>query len=243
MLFFTYQSDLPPQVGFSLYSPAHLATLVLLVCLCALCAKRFRASAAAVQQRVTRALGLLLLLWELLRTAVYWHIGFMGVGELPLHLCGLAVFLCFFHSLWSADWLGQVLYALCLPGTCAALLFPDWTMYPFFSFVSLHAFAAHGLLVLYIVMQTASGRIVPRLSALWKPVLFLCAVVPPVALFNRHFHTNYMFLSLPSPGSPLVALSEWAGGTRAGYLCLFAALIFAVMVLMELPFARAARHK
>ena len=242
-MFFTYAADLPPDVGFSLFSAPHLCALAAIALLCFVCARRFRAAQAPARRHGTQALGLTIVVLDIVRTVVYHDMGCMNVYELPLHLCGMAVYLCAIHSLWKPDWLGQVLYALCLPGACSALLFPDWTMYPFFSFVSLHSFAAHGLIVLYIVLQTAGGTIRPRLSAVWKPVLFLCVVVPPVAWFDIRFQANYMFLQLPSPGSPLVFLAQLAGGSHAGYLVLFALVIFCVMVLMDVPFSLAYRQK
>ncbi|MDO5784652.1 MAG: TIGR02206 family membrane protein [Eubacteriales bacterium] len=236
-MFFAYETALPQGVGFSLYSLPHIAALAVIILSCIFCSIAYRRTGQVPRQHISHAIGITILLMEILRTVVYHFMGGMNLYELPLHLCGMAVFLCAVHSLWKPDWLGQVLYSLCLPGAWAALLFPDWAMYPFFSFVSLHSFAAHGLIVLYITLQTASGEIRPRLSAVWKPVLFLCIVVPPVMWFDRRFHANYMFLQLPSAGSPLVFLSELAGGSLVGYLFLFAVTIFCVMVIMDLPFA------
>ncbi|MDO4175426.1 MAG: TIGR02206 family membrane protein [Eubacteriales bacterium] len=242
-MFFTYQANLPAGVGFSLYSAPHVCMLGAIVTLCLYGARRFRAASAMQQTHITHIFGVAILLVEIVHIFAYAFMGGMSIYELPLHLCGITVYLCALHSLWKPDWLGQVLYSLCLPGAWCALLFPDWVAYPFFSFASLHSFAAHGLLVLYITLQTASGAIRPRLSAIWKPVLFLCAVVPPVMWFDRRFDANYMFLQLPSAGSPLVFLSRLAGGSLPGYLLLFAVVIFCVMALMDLPFAIRARHK
>lgn len=229
---------LPPDGGFGLFSAAHLAVLGGIALLCAVYTIRFRHRCAAAQRRTARLLGGTVLLLELVRVAAFCITGCMNIGLLPLHLCGLAVYLCAIHSRMPADWLGQTLYALCLPGACAALLFPDWSRYALVSFVSLSSFAIHTLVVLYIILQTACGAIRPRLRAIYKPIAFLCIVVPPVALFNRRFGTNYMFLQTPSAGSPLVLLYHLADGSYAGYLVLYAAIIGIVMTAMLLPFAR-----
>lgn len=233
-MFFTYLTDLPADVGFSLYGPSHMCTLALILLCCIIGCHWFRRQSHARQEVFTHRLCVLILLTELVRIAVYAAVGALNQYELPLHLCGLAVYLCAIHSLWKPDWLGQVLYTLCLPGAWCALLFPDWTCYPFFGFFSLHSFFAHGLLVFYIHLQAAAGIIRPRLSAIWKSVLFLCLVVPPVYWFDRCFHANYMFLQLPSDGSPLLLLSRLAGGNAAGYLLLFGVVVFSMMVLMDL---------
>lgn len=139
-MFFTYASHLPRGVGFSLFSAPHLCTLAAILLFCLFGARWYKKLPDRKRRRCARTLGLLLFLADMLRYAVYWRMGGLSIYELPLHLCGLAVYLCILHSLWKPDWLSQTLYTLCLPGACCALVFPDWTMYPFFSFVSLHSF-------------------------------------------------------------------------------------------------------
>ena len=233
-MFFTYWTDLPADAGFSLYGPLHLCMLTIILLCCILGCRWFRRQPPDRQEGFTHRLGVLILLTELACIGVYAATGSLNRYELPLHLCGIAVYLCAIHSLWKPDWLGQVLYTLCLPGAWCALLFPDWTCYPFFGFFSLHSFFAHGLLVFYIHIQTAAGFIHPRLSAIWKPILFLCLIVPPVYWFDRQFDANYMFLQLPSDDSPLLLLPRLAGGNPAGYLFLFALVVLGMMTLMDL---------
>lgn len=136
-----------------------------------------------------------------------------------------------------ADWMGQVLYDLCLPGVWCALLFPDWVRYPLLSYPSLHSFATHALVSIYVVMQLSTRRIQPRLSAIWKPILFLCVTVPAAAIANNALGTNFMFIAVPSPGSPLEFLSSLAGGSHALYLVFFGLLAIIVMTIMYIPFA------
>lgn len=242
-MFFVYETQLSHAAGFSLYGLPHLCTLAGIFLSCLIGARWYKRQPDSTRHSFSHALGLTIFLLDILRYVVYWRIGGLSIYELPLHLCGLAVYLCILHSIWKPDWLGQVLYTLCLPGACCALLFPDWTHYPFWSFVSLHSFLAHGLLVFYIVLQTASGEILPRLSAIWKPILFLCAVVPPIYWFNTQWHTNYMFLQLPSPDSPLELLACWAHGSHALYLVLFAGIIFLIMLGMNGLYSKIQHHK
>ena len=159
--------------------------------------------------------------------------GHLTVYSLPLHLCELAPFLYLLFSWRSWNWLGQVLYTLCLPGAAAALVFPDWTVYPQWSLMNINSFLVHGLLILFPVLQLAAGTIRPRLSAIWKPLLFLAVVTPPIWLFNRTWGTNYFFLNTASPNSPLALLLEVTG--PAWYLPAYALLAVAVMVVLLLP--------
>lgn len=233
-MFFAYPTDLPAGSGFSLYGPLHLGMLGMILLCCFMGCRWFCRQSPAKQEVFTHRLGILILLTELMRIGVYMSVHALNHYELPLHLCGIAVYLCAIHSLWKPDWMGQVLYALCLPGAWCALLFPDWTNYLFFSFFSLHSFFAHALIVFYIHIQTASGIIHPKLSAIWKPIVFLCLVVPPIYWFDRQFDANYMFLQLPSDGSPLLFLSRLAGGNIATYLFLFALVVLGMMTCMYL---------
>jgi hypothetical integral membrane protein (TIGR02206 family) len=167
----------------------------------------------------------------------------MSTWYIPLQLCDLAMFVCLLHAYFRTDFLGQVLYSLCMPGACLALLFPDWTAYPALNYESIFGFLVHGLIVAYAATQLSSGRIKPDIKKIWKPVVFLCVVVPPIYALNKLWDTNFFFVNWPSPGSPLMLLWDMGGGT-AGYLLIYAAVAFAAMAVMYLPFVlKAAGNK
>ena len=159
--------------------------------------------------------------------------GHLNVYSLPFHLCELAPLLYLLFAWRHWDWLGQVLYTLCLPGAAAALLFPDWSAYPQWNFMNLNSFLVHGLLILFPILQLVEHTIRPRLGALWKVWLFLAVLVPPMWLFNHAFGTNYLFLNAASPNSPLTWILGFTG--PAWYLLGYALLGLAVMVVMLLP--------
>jgi len=226
--FWTYETQIPDGLGFAQFGAAHLLWLALLSGLSILCLRRARS------RRACLILGWSILAMEIYRDIVLLFIGYHGIYELPLHLCSLAGFFCFLHALRPRDWMGQVLYTLCLPGALAALLFPDWTRYPAINFMTIHGFLFHGAVVLYIRLALARREIVPDIKKLWKPVVFLCILVPPVYLFNKIFHANYLFINVPSPGSPLVLLERLLG--NPGYLIGYAVLILLVMAGMDIGY-------
>ena len=115
-MFFTYASNLPRGAGFSLFSAPHLCALAAILLFCLFGAQWYKNLPNRKRRQCARALGFLLFLTDMLRYAVYWRMGGLSIYELPLHLCGLAVYLCILHSLWKPDWLSQTLYTLCLPG-------------------------------------------------------------------------------------------------------------------------------
>ena len=161
--------------------------------------------------------------------------GHLNVYSLPFHLCELAPLLYLLFAWRHWDWLGQVIYTLCLPGAAAALLFPDWSAYPQWNFMNLNSFLVHGLLILFPILQLVEHTIRPRLGALWKVWLFLAVLVPPMWLFNHTFGTNYLFLNAASPHSPLAWILTLTGETW--YLPGYALFGLAVMVVMLLPWA------
>ena len=235
MRFFTYETQLPKDVGFSLFGSVHLAWLAGILAFTILAALWFSQRSAYRQRRISWAAAWLLCAMIVVEKVVLALTGHLNVYSLPFHLCELAPLLYLFFAWRHWDWLGQVIYALCLPGAAAALLFPDWSAYPQWSFMNINSFLVHGLLVLFPILQLVEHTIRPRLGALWKVWLFLAVLVPPMWLFNRTFGTNYLFLNAASPNSPLAWILDFTG--PAWYLLGYALLGLAVMVIMLLPWA------
>ncbi len=238
--FFTYGSELPADVGFPMFGTAHLVWLLLGAAATLFFALRYRRSGGASRRRQDKAAACFLVGLIAVRSIYLILIRQMNVWELPLHLCSLAGFLCLWHAYRGRGWLGQTLYAICLPGTLAALLFPDWVYYPPVHFITIEGFLFHFGVVVYVVFQLISGRIRPDFRKAWTVFAFLLVAVPPVYLFDRHFGTNYMFVNYPSPGSPLELFAARFGDP--GYLLPYAALVAAIVLLMELPGLRGERR-
>ncbi|MBQ3390701.1 MAG: TIGR02206 family membrane protein [Firmicutes bacterium] len=230
--FFTYGSELPAGVGFPMYGTAHILWLLAGTGACILLLLLFRRADNEKQRKLELALGLFPVALIVLRACFLTAIGHQTVYELPLHLCALAGFLCLAHMITGKDWLGQVLYALCLPGTLLALIFPDWIYYPPVHFITIQGFLFHFGVAWYILCELSCGKIRPDIKRIWNPILFLLICVPVVYLFDRHFRTNYMFLRVPSPGSPLEWMASFMG--VPGYLLGYAVMVAMVMILMYL---------
>lgn len=228
--FFTYEDRLPDHVGWTLFGPVHLFTLAVLLLLTILILCRFRKLGTEEQEKRERAAALILVGSEAVRLAVLFGMGVKLLYELPLHLCGLAGFLCLYDAYTDRAWSGQTLYCLCLPGTLSALLFPDWSAYPWFSFISLLGFLYHAGIVLYVMMRLMRGKLVPDIRKMYLTLLFLLIAVPLIYFFDKHFSANYFFVNVPSPGSPLMWMADHMG--VPGYLLGYAALVLAVMTFM-----------
>lgn len=233
MYFFTYESDLPQGVGFAPFGIAHLCWIGGIVLGVILLTVLFLQQPEYRQRKQAKTLALVLCLLVLLEKGVLALSGNLTVYTLPLHLCELSPLLYLLFSRWNWDWLGQVIYTLCLPGAVAALLFPDWFVYPQWNFMNLSSFLLHGLLILFPVWELATRVIRPRLSAIWKPLVFLVVLTPPIWWFNRVYGTNYFFLNNGSQASPLGLLLELTGPTW--YLPAYILLAVVVMALLLLP--------
>lgn len=235
MFFFTYETELPPGVGFSLFGPEHLAWLGGLLLFGVLFCFWFLGQSITDHHRISRKVA-----WFSFFTAASFYlilflIGHLTIYHLPLHLCTMAPYLCLLWAYKGWDWIGQTLYAICLPGAVGALLFPNWSMYPQWNFLTIHSYLLHGALVLFIVCQLLSGLIRPRPTAIWKPCLFLAVITPPIYLFNARFGTNFLFVNAGSEGSPLEGLYRLFGQR---YLIAYALLVLAIMAVMYAPWRK-----
>lgn len=121
-----------------------------------------------------------------------------------------------------------------MPGAMAALLFCNWTEYPFFNFMCIHSFVFHGWIVIYVVMLYAAGEIKADYRGLWTTTAILAVIAVPIYILNLLIDENYLFLNEASEGSPLVFLWD-IFGTRfgaPGYVASFAALLLIVFHLL-----------
>ena len=138
--------------AFELFGPVHLFWLGLCAFLCAGGSVLFRRLGPAGRQRVLRVLTLLLLADELLKDVSSLATGQFVWAFLPFHLCSINLFVCVWYALRPHPLAAEVLYALCLPGAAAALLFPSWQALPLWNVMHLHSSTVHTMLVLFPVL-------------------------------------------------------------------------------------------
>ncbi len=178
---------------------------------------------------------------EALKTVVLMAVGRYTIEYLPLHLCSINIFVILYHAYRPNEIVGQSMYALCLPGAFVALLFPMWNDLPNFNYMNIHSFVLHTQLCAYALMLLTSKEVVPSLRLLPKCALAIFSIAPFIYIFNIFFGTNFMFINEPQVNSPLEIIGNVMG--PKGYLIGFAALIFAVWLIMFIPWEIAARRK
>lgn len=231
------------SLGFDLYSVGHLIWLAVIVVLGIIISNiykglgggnslRLRSNAVdnAVNLReqerkrrnMRRFFAVMLFLSEIYRDTVLALIGKFTWEYLPFHLCGLAIFAMIIDAFADRQKVtGQFISYAFMPGAVSALLFCNWTEYPFLNFMNIHSFVFHGWIFFYFLMRYRSGEFKPNYKGLWMTFCCVLVLVPPLFIFNSHFGTNFMFINEASAGSPLVPIWNLLG-TRFGYPGYFA---------------------
>lgn len=254
--FFTNKIEIEEQaldIGFDLYSIGHLIWLAVIVAAAVLISNYYKSldghgsvyirsnavespgnarGGYARQCRMLKFFAVALAVSEVVKDLIIYFTGFWSAEYLPFHLCGIAIFALLADAFLPNQKLtGQLIAYAFMPGATAALLFCNWTEYPFLNFMNIHSFVFHGWIVFYLVMRYRNGEIHPTYRGLWMTFGMVLLLVPPLFLFNLKFDTNFLFLNEASEGSPLVPIWNLLG-TRFGYPGYF----FGCAVLMIVVF-------
>ncbi len=228
--YFTYWNDLPADSGYPLFGAVHIAWLLGIAAAIAVCAVCFLRLGEVGRRRFLRALAVIALAMEAYREVVLIATGAWEFQNLPLHLCGMAIFFEALFAFLPCTFLGEMTCAACLPGAAAALLFPDWLRYPTLNYMNLHGFILHGILCLMPILVLISGQYRPRIRRAWMPLVFLAAAAAILYPINARKGSNFMFINYPSLGSPFAAV--YAAHGYAAYLVVYVAVVAGVILAM-----------
>ena len=239
--FWMYRSELPAGVGWQVFDATHFLWLGFMALLCAALCVWYAKTQPPKRLGFKRKLAWVLMALEIGKDLYLLIIGHFDVSYLPFHMCGLALFVYLVDAYRPCDTSSQLMYCLCMPGAMAALLFPDWTVYPPLNALALQSFLVHALLMTYVLMQLCTGELVPNAKSVWKCAVFLLIITPPIYFLNKLWNVNFLFVNTPSAGSPLMILGDLLG--NPGYLLGYVALVGVVWALLYLPWALAARKR
>ena len=215
----------------TLFGPAHLLWLAILVAILAVVMRVFSAAKTeTARRRILMAAAWAVIITHFAESFGRMAAGTYGIGTLPLHVCAFAAFASFIHFYLPKEWLSELLFFPFLPGAVLACVTPDWLDEPPFSFISAIGFLAHGAIILYVLLRIKDGTICPSWKKIWIPAGFLIGYALVMVPFDRHFRVNYGFLITPVPGTPLVLIRNLFG-EGFGYLAGYAIFAFALMGL------------
>lgn len=209
------------DIGFDLYSAGHLIWLAVILVIGIMLSGWYKKQTEEKRRTVRRFFAIAIVCSEIYRDTVLIVTGYFGLNYLPLHLCGLAIFAIVADAFFEKQKVTKQMIAYAfMPGAVSALLFCNWTAYPFLNFMNIHSFVFHGWIFFYFLMLYRAGEIRPNYKGLWKTIAMLIVIVYPLFKFNDTFGSNYLFLNEASEGSPLVPLWNLFGETygHLGYI-------------------------
>lgn len=226
-------------LGFELYSPKHLIWLAAIAAAAWLISGWYKGLEPRRQRQVRRIFAVVILLSEVYKDSVLAATGNFRADYLPFHLCSFAIFAMAADAFVEKQRVsGQMIAYAFMPGAVMALVFCNWTEYPFWNFMNIHSFLFHGWILCYGVMELRSGRVKPDYRGIWQTAGLLAVLAVPLFRFNQIYGTNFMFLNEASEGSPLVLLWELFGTKYGypGYLTAGAVMVVAVFHVLWLGY-------
>ena len=228
-------------MGFSLFGPYHIWWLVITITTVILVSKYFKQLNTEKQKVFQQKIAWFIVLLEIFKDVYLITRNEFTLNYLPLDLCSLAIFAIFYHAYTNNKMVGEMLYNLFLPGGIGALLFCNWTHRQMYDVLCLFSFIFHLVLVMYCVMVLYAGIVRPNKKRIISSIIFLAVTVPIIYVLNKMWDTNFMFLNVPSPGSPLVPLENMLG--NPGYIFGMICIVLVLWFILYLPWHKIFRMK
>ncbi|MCM0582446.1 TIGR02206 family membrane protein [Weissella diestrammenae] len=208
---FTYSSHMPAGYGFRHFSSTHICILIILAGMMFALIRQYQQYTPAQRQHWRQFLALTILLLESSRAVILIMTHQFTLNELPLHLCGIGIFIIAWDAIHPNAFAREILYSLNLWGAFAALIFPDWQVLPLINVFLWQSFIIHALLITYPLALMVTGEFRPNWRRLWQPTLYLSGIIPIILIFNQQWHTNFWFLNTAAAQSPLAPIQHLTG--------------------------------
>lgn len=219
--------------SFERFSPEHIGTLLVIAIAITIGLLLIRKGSDKSVQTLSRILSVLVLLGEIIQDILLIRDGGNLIEFLPLHLCNLGIFVnlaAAFSKGKIQSFFAEISVVLIMPGTAGALIFPDWTYRPFWSYLPLLCFFTHSLLLFIPLMFLVMKKAQVSFRHFWYSYLFLLVVTPPIYLLDKRTGVNYMFLLYPIESTPLEWINNLFGGN---YYILGLGLLVTVILAIE----------
>ena len=213
-------------VGFKHFDSVHLSWLIAFILITIITSVLYRRGTEKQKKIIRYVIVALLFASE----AFKW-IGLIIGGNvlpkyLPFQLCSINIFLIAIHAVKPFKVLDNFLYAICIPASLAALLFPTWTKLPFLNFMNIHSVTIHMLLALYPIVLTAGKSFKLEAKQLPKCIVLLLLFAIPAHILNSVYGTNFMFLESVTKSNPLYIFEKLFGEHLIGYPVIAAVVFF-----------------
>lgn len=103
--------------AFSLFSATHWAELLGAAAVIFLCAVIYYRCREVTRHQILRAVFVLMLADEFMKQAVLLYTGQWNMTYLPLHLCSINIFVCWYDAIHQSRWSKEILYAALYSGS------------------------------------------------------------------------------------------------------------------------------
>lgn len=232
--FWDTQEIIPSGVGFQHYDAVHLGWLMVLVLATLVNCIWYGKMQERGRRNWEKTIAFLLLADELIKAFSLLAQGLFIAKYLPFHLCSINIFVIGIHAWKKSDVLDNFLYTVCIPGTLAAMLFPNWTELPLGNLMHIHSFTVHILLIMYPVVLTVNGVIRPKARGIPKCLLLLVLMAGLALVVNLLLDTNFMFLMYATEGNPLYIFQNMWGSHLWGFPVIIAGVLMVLYIPLEL---------
>ncbi|MFS0552925.1 TIGR02206 family membrane protein [Brevibacillus sp. 179-C9.3 HS] len=220
---------------FRLFSPSHLITLIMVLCLVVLTYLFRKKLQAPANRFATRyVLAGILLLSEVCYQL--WHVyteSWTAAYTLPLQLCSVTLLLSAIMLMTRSYGLYEITFFAGIGGAMQALLTPE-LFYPFPHFRFVHFFVAHAGIVLACLYMTWVEGYRPTVRSIWKTMGFLNLLLFIALFVNNATGGNYLFVSR-KPDNP--SLIDFLG-PYPWYIVSLEVVALALFFLLYMPFIR-----
>lgn len=238
--YFWYTKDnIPDGVGFKLFGLLHISELVIAALLIVGLAIFFKKLSRQGREKMLIAIGVLLVIDELIKHIGSLANGLWEIGYLPMHICSISLILSVIYLMTKNKTIPQIIYCLGVPGACIALITPSWTALPLWNFMHLHSYTVHILLILFPILLVIDGErpSYKYFVGAYTAVLIYCI---PTYFLNKLWNTDFVFLN-GARDTPFEFLPDVLGDPWYIFPC--AAILGVLMVLMILPFYLSDRRR
>jgi hypothetical integral membrane protein (TIGR02206 family) len=232
--FFYYYSGGKAENGVKNYSLLHFGWLSIALVILIVAVYVYNNISALKKNKIIKLSAILLVSLYFVR--VFWAVSigrFRVDSMLPLHLCGMMVFVDFFAVFTDYVFLKEFAYAAGLPGAVIAFLTPELNGYPLISFQYQNYIFSHLLLIIIPLFWVLGNGFKPSKKYKSKIFSLMCAIAIFDGFVNKVLNSNYMFVSKAPLNTPLIYVEKWFG--YKGYVGVLVIFAFVTLNLMYLP--------
>lgn len=155
---------------------------------------------------------------------------------LPLHLCGIQIFLMPLMLKTRSPLLKNFVYLTAFPGALAALLFNETVFYkyPVFHFQSIQTFVIHTLIMIVPIFLMVFEGFRPKLAYILPSAALLALITVFDGLVNVMTGGNYLFIASAPADTPIAWIADVTGWP--GYIPIMILLVVFIWLILVLPF-------